>query len=69
MPDPSRWIRCIDHVRTGRIYPVNPDRIVCFAPAADGYWEARDVLGHTHRVSTDEDARVEALMGEEKADG
>jgi hypothetical protein len=59
----QRWIRCVDHIKTGRIYPLDPAKVVYFAPAAEGWWMACDILGRSHRVSTDDDARVEALMG------
>lgn len=61
------WIRCLDDKKTGRIYPLNPEHVVFYRPSADGYWQARDVLGLAHQISTDDHARVEALAAPESA--
>jgi hypothetical protein len=57
------WLRCVDHAATGRLYPLCPARVVYCQPMADGGWRAIDVLGRWHQVATDDDERIEALMG------
>ena len=61
---PQPWLRCVDQIGGTGIYPLNPAHVVYFRRGKDGqWWEAVDVHRGYHVIASDDDARVEALIG------
>lgn len=61
---PQPWLRCVDQIGGTGIYALNPAHVVYYRRGKEGqWWEAVDVHRGYHVIASDEDARVEALIG------
>lgn len=61
------WLRCVDHLYGTGAYVLNPAHVVYIDRSKDGWWQALDVTGRAHRIDSDDDAKVEALIAGSEA--
>ena len=61
------WLRCVDHLYGTGAYVLNPAHVVYIDHSKDGWWQALDVTGRAHRIDSDDDAKVEALIAGSEA--
>jgi hypothetical protein len=58
------WLRCIDTVHFTGTYLLNPAHVVRISRDKDSQqWRAVDVHRGYHVIASDDDAKVEALIG------
>ena len=57
------WLRCVDTGTDGAEYALNPAHVITVKRGGEGWWIAHDIRGGRHRVSGDDDSKVEALIG------